>query len=425
MVLLSKKYVKRWKTNAWNLGLIRRGKERRRNLARSMQTLARSTQQKQKGLESSPFSIAPKSTPPLPKHPEQTETMLPPSSQPQKRQSLPAAMSHGKVHDPETPRSNKRKRVEPDLNDERVTLLRPKHQGHKRSSTVGESIMSAPPHRLSRTPYRSRIDVSQFGDGSLLSESSIKQGRRLTPSTKSDSTRTDYFRLKSLGIDPDTPVVPLTKKRVRTDSEVDETSRTSLHRPASSLTMTAASPSGHSGTRQNKLLASNPQSQNSFKPDDDDEAFFASIRAVRETLADSTSWFQTERETIERSMTPQPSTTPPKKETAAERRLREIRERGHTPSRSEIRLRAMGDKALLPKGFWDGEGMGRSLIGKGKGKGKERLPDHTVARSTGMGFAALGKQMLPSGLANGHGREADTKEDEGKAGASVDDAIEL
>ncbi len=54
----------------------------------------------------------------------------------------------------------------------------------------------------------------------------------------------------------------------------------------------------------------------------------------------------------------------------------------------------MGDKALLPKGFWDGEGMGKSLYGdgKGRGKGKEVVREEPKAHSERKGFAALGTE---------------------------------
>ena len=55
MILLARKYSRLWKQHAWSLGLIRRGRERRQGLARSMQSLAKSTQQRQEQMSRSTF----------------------------------------------------------------------------------------------------------------------------------------------------------------------------------------------------------------------------------------------------------------------------------------------------------------------------------------------------------------------------------
>ena len=278
----------------------------------------------------------------------------------------------------------------------------------------------------------------------------MKQARRLAPNTKSDTTRTDYFRLKALGIDPDTPVVPLTKKRTRNEVDVNGAPKAIKSSPQPPPSSNATeTPAAQTPTQKPSIP---------FKPaDDDDEALFASLRSVREALAESEQWMQSERQSIERqsterTATPQTNASSADNETPAQRRLREIQERGHTPSRTEVRLRAMGDKALLPKGFWDGEGMGTSLYGKGKGKDVEAmtptpLPGPPFQPSQPrMGFAALGAQ----GRMNGplgvqrqmnsqfgmHGQVNNqfdmqtmsggrSQEPEQRTGASVEDAIEL
>lgn len=270
------------------------------------------------------------------------------------------------------------------------------------------------------------MDISKVPEGSMLHDTLMKQARRLAPNARSDTTQTDYFRLKALGIDPDTSVVPVTRKRTWKEADlngIDNTTRSPLQ---------TASPANMAHQpRLSDLPSTTPSAPAPTSADDDDDALFAQIRSVREALAESEQWMHAERQNIERSMTPQTSISPTsaETETPAERRLREIKERGHTPSRSEIRLRAMGDKALLPKGFWDGEGMGRSLIGKGKQREEfptpkpigqwqpQPPPRGQRGFAPPMGFAAIGGQ----GQMNGFGRD----EDEGKKGASVEDAIEL
>ena len=442
-VLLAKKFLRRWKANAWNMGLMRRAKERRRNLAESIQNSAKSELQKQKNRQISLSSLASstggsESPDGLQKH--SGDTMLPPLTPLQKRQSLPAEFRDGQSQ-LENSTGTKRKREDSDKDVDQGTPRRTKSD-HKRSRTIGDSIMSAPPHHMTRTPYKSRMDVSKVKNGSLLSDILMRQARRLAPNARSDTTRTDYFQLKALGIDPDTPVVPLTKKRTRDEMEIDGAMGTAL-----------SSPRPSNGTR---LSVSQPATQNhptSAKASgsaDDDEELFSQIRSIREALAESEQWCRSERQSLEKSMTPQPEDSAPKNETPAQRRLREMKERGRTPSRTEVRLRAMGDKALLPKGFWDGEGMGMSLVGKGKGKGKSKevttplLPPGRRQEPVGApprGFAALattrggqtsglfkGGPLFPPAAANHQdhqGRRQGAAEAQKQEGSSAEDAIEL
>lgn len=356
-------------------------------------------------------------------------TMPPPPTPPQKRQSLPPDFDKDQSQ-LENSTGTKRKRGDLGSSVDQGT---PRHTKiyHKRSRTIGgDSIMSAPPHHIIRTPYKTRMDVSKVKDGSLLSDILMRQARRLAPNARSDTTRTDYFQLKARGIDPDTPVVPSTKKRTRDEMEIEGAE--------SSMGTVLLSPRSTQSTR---LSASQSATQTQPNPpkasgsaDDDDEELFAQIRSVREALAESEQWCRSERESIEKSMTPQPETSPPNNETPAQRRLREIRERGRTPSRTELRLRAMGDKALLPKGFWDGEGMGLSLVGKGKQKEVAApLPPSKQREQVGApprGFASLEKRGQTNGFTNGPFPHAGSQrqqaaEAQKQTGSSADDAIEL
>ena len=374
--------------------------------------------------------------------------MVPPAEPTRKRQSLPADFGPEQAPS-DTAAGTKRKRDDP-IPSANEILPRPTKIGHRRSQTVGNS-MSAPPYRIARPLHRPRVDASQVPQRSMFHDVLMKQARRLAPNAKSDTTRTDYFRLKALGIDPDTPVIPLTKKRTRNVVEVNGASKTIKSSPQ-------ASPSSHTdktSTAQTSIQKSSPHSKSA---DDADEALFASLRSVREALAESEQWMQSERQSIERqsterAATPQTNASSPDNETPAQRRLREIKERGHTPSRTQIRLRAMGDKALLPKGFWDGEGMGKSLYGKGKERDVDAMtptplpgPSFQPSQQMGpsrMGFAALSAQAHMNGQSGlqrqMHNRPGQmngqfgmqnmsgvrSEEAEQKTGASVEDAIEL
>ena len=370
----------------------------------------------------------------------QTKVIPPPSEPPHKRQSLPADFGPEKLQS-EAAAGTKRKRD--DAIQSAIEILpRPTKVSHRRTQTLGNSI-SAPPYRISRPVRRSRLDVSKVPEASLIHETLMKQARRLAPNAKSDTTRTDYFRLKALGIDPDTPVVPLTRKRTRDEVRTNGATKAVKSSPQTPASKLATKPS----MAQSSTHTPHTPSQSTS---DQDEALFASLRSVRQALAESEQWMQTERQSIERqsgqrTATPQTSASPPITETPAQRRLREIKERGHTPSRTEVRLRAMGDKALLPKGFWDGDGMGTSLYGKGKGKEDSstptpmRGPSVQCSQPMGppmMGFAALGAGGLMNGQLGIQGQMngqlgapvmsgARQDDNQQKSGTSVEDAIEL
>ena len=338
-----------------------------------------------------------------------------------KRQSLPSDFKPFTSDLSRIDVDNKRKRVEGETSQDSVLKQR-KTNGHKRSQTLGNSAVAFPHHGFRHRLHRLSPQAPKQSSSTLLSNTMLKQARNGTPNVKSDTTHTDYFRLKALGINPNTPRVPLTKKQKSTSGTTH-----SAERVTKSAQMNPQVPNGHTNG-QNKEILDVHKSENQSR-NDDDEAFFASIRTIRDTLADSTCWFQAERQSLERSMTPQtqrsevdaPSSSK-HTETAAERRLREIRERGHTPSRSEIRLRALGDKAALPKGFWDGEGTGTSSYGQGKVQQRPASAMEQNDKSMGLGFAALSNRTNKgNGDINGHwtpGLPTQT-------GASVDEAIEL
>ena len=345
---------------------MRKGRERRRNFAKSLQASANKSTHRH--LNSGSFGGFDSSGSTLGEEQGPARPMPPPSEIPRKRQSLPDLALE--VRGSEAGIGTKRKRDDP-LPRAGESVFRPTKIHHRRSQTLGNS-MSAPSIRPSSS-HRTRVDISKAPEGSMLYETLMKQARKVNPNAKSDTTRTDYFRLKALGIDADTPVVPSTKKRNWDSAQFNGASKSSKSSPLPHSLSAFASKSSPVGSPTQKP-------HNAPKPavaEDEDEALFAQLRSIREALAESQQWMQSERQSLERSMTPQaksrsqsyqtrPQTstvnvTPSdSNETPAQRRLREIRERGHTPSRTEMRLRAMGDKALLPKGFWDRGDMGQS-----------------------------------------------------------------
>lgn len=329
------------------------------------------------------------------------------SNSSKKRQSLPAQLSESNEHALDAPAINgaKRKRDESDHVTGQSTPPQFK-ASHSRSNTLGGSVMSAPPNRRSQTKMSSSIDPNRIGDGSLLGDILMRQARRVAPHVKSDTTHTSYFKLKAMGLDPDTPIVPATNKR-RAPSTM-----------TSSLSEASNKANDESSDQQIKKPRLQPQQ-------DDDEELFASLRAVRETLADSTSWFQSERATMERTLTPRTSATPQEVSRTAQREPQGFTAKPRTPTRTELRNKALGDKSLLPNGFGDSP----------KAASEQSIKNDNFNRSEGRnmetplkakGFAALAKH----GSLNGGPSRAAFGQDSSKgpmkaAGASQDDAIEL
>ena len=413
MILLSKKYLRKWKKLAWNLGVMRRGRKQRQKFSQSIQNRAEITKgRSHEAGGSSVFDVGRAQNGSL-EHLEpmtrENKSTLSAALSSQKRQSLPAEIRAEPSSGTQMPKSTKRKLDHSEFpEDGRKT--RPHVSSHKRSHTVGSSLnanlsSSAPPHPHSQSSRNSNLTT--LSDESISNDSIIRQARRIAATLHSDTTHTDYFRLKALGVNPDTPIVPLTKSRAIT-REGDRGAFKTPDKPARAA---------HNKTHLPDQRSINELKTNASSSKDDEE-LFASLRAIRSTLAESTAWFQSERENIERSMTSSRTSKSPsssKQETPAERRLREFRERGHTPSRSEVRMRAMGDKSLLPASFWDGERQEGSYRGGPKGKrtsddwgnGKElqrgQKRRETASESTGIGFAALVNQQSTQNGVAGHG----------------------
>ena len=402
--MLSRKYFKKWRVNAWSTSLTRKGRDRRRNFAKSIQDLACSTRRRQSDLEALPRSVC---------------TARPNRIDEGSNRAVPAEHNYQK-----SAVGVKRK-----LGD---TIMRTSHQtpkqtkiNHRHSHTSGNSSTSASPYGISHSPRSPRRDIAGVAEGSLLDEILMKQARRLAPTARSDTTKTDYFRLKALGIDPDTPIVPRTKERV-TAPMVSFGEGKSVRVSPERQAFTSRQPASRS------VLSAYPSDVNAQATvASDEDALFAQIRSVREALAESEKWFQSERQSIERSLTSLQTEVSlpnsiPDIETPAQRKLKEIKQRGPIPSRSELRIQAMGDRALLPNGFWDGPGMELKLIEERSKTTETRDSDlalsHIEQRGPGgsTGFAALAHT---NGISTGGVQRQ--KREEQKGGVSAEDAIEL
>ena len=385
----------------------RRGKERRRTLAQSIRNNSQSPSPKLLQFDESPFSkiLRSKTKSSLSKD---FVDMPPPSVKEKFVKTLPARLGEEEY----SPSNNlglvgvKRKREE-DNSLAKENLQSNPNLRHKHSSTVGTFTSSAPSHKAIQRSLRKSVDLSRAGDGSLLGNTLMRQARRLAQNAKSDTTQTDYFKLKAMGLDPDTPIVPESKKRPRAATITG--GNAASHEKSSALTMHKP-----------------PAPSTPSKPlDDEDETFFTSIRSVRDTLADSTSWFQTERQSIERSMTPKINGLPSRSEMPAERRLREFRERGPAPTRAELRQRAIGDQSLLPNELLSSPQANSISQGKQRAQTDKQVSSKMAAGKS-MGLAALSEQRQGKEMVNGNVGQYDRDMSPfQQKGALTEDVIEL
>ncbi|MCJ1476861.1 hypothetical protein MMC13_005530 [Lambiella insularis] len=395
--LLGKKYLQRWKDNAWKKGLLRKGKERRRNFAQSMQALSRSTIERLNIDNKSQHRSAVDHSdqmppPPIPEKPANTTS---------KSKSLAKGVENVK------PQQKSHQDHEQDLSgSSKLSHSRPIKHHHRRSHTLGSASQLSKSSGVASSQSTFDPMAPQFDRESLLSESVLKKARRLVLGP-TDTTRTDYFLLKARGIDPDTSVVPATRKRRISDLEQVNSKRASIMpSPASSRLESSSRPHSHS------MPSFTPKKPANIRVDDEDDELFTQMRQVKEAMSESISWFREEREKSELSRSNSVSTEKPA-ETEKERRLREFKS---TPSRTEVRLRETGAHGLLPKNWGQRKTDGETPNGQ--------YPSPITGREfeRPMGFHAFTTRHSPQESTSSQGINDTFRM---ASGASPDDAIEL
>ena len=405
---------------------MRKGKERRRTFAQSMQALSQSTGRQSLGSShSAEFGTR-----------VQGLLMPPPVkiSEPSlKRKSLPNGSNIEPQH-----RTSKKRQHDADekhaLSSSILTNGRPTKAHHKRSRTVGnvdelsQSQSQSQSQSLSSKGsdrHRPSASTSSFnGNASLVSESMIKEARRFVPGP-TDTTRTDYFLLKARGIDPDTPIVPrVARKRRISDYALPEAKNKPVRlsppsRAPKSTTQVAGKynsasvpRSAHTSHVNGELPSSLAKGKDQLG--DEDDELFMQMRAVKEAMSESINWFREEREKSTRSEEGGEG----RPETPAEKRLREFQR--DTPSRTSIRLKETGARGLWPR-----------VPGKGKSNNLSSKPEHPDSDGLGHHMPFLVNQTNDTGRPMGFSalkKEVSTKtakDASAGTGASADDAIEL
>ncbi|KAL8913427.1 MAG: hypothetical protein Q9171_001720 [Xanthocarpia ochracea] len=418
-VLLSRKYFGRWKYNAWTRKLLRKGKERRATFARTMQQMAKSSRRQRNHTHVSSQSSGTGKLPDISTTDMQRSNMAPPPP-PQahsKRKSLPTDFKPDELPNAEIAFSNKRKRQEPSTESQSSkqsprTSVQPHH---KRSRTMGDS-------RRPLSVYEGLADFSHLDENTYDNEQVLQQARRLIGHAKLDTTRGDYFALKSRGIDPDTPLLPQPViKRSRVDEQIERVQN--LLKPSSPAAAKSTNQPGHLPSRNKRVssqavqvnpgaaVSSNAKSAES--PDD----LLAQVRKVREALAEGTAWFQAEREKSERLSSSRSSEAPLHVQQHSRIQLHSQppdtrpQEWRPTPTRAQVRLEKTKANGLLPPD-WDWN----KSVTEWKLRGGTGSPRRSASRDrSGTATPVITPQKKPIGFAtvtNGLGQRTVKMPDE-------------
>ncbi|KAL8828168.1 MAG: hypothetical protein Q9191_002744 [Dirinaria sp. TL-2023a] len=313
-LLLGKKYFGFWKRKAWSCGLLRKARERRKNFASWMGELSQGPQNRSSEHDSLGQGLGHGTL--------NQKSALQTQSQPlDRRKSLPVeALREPQIKTGSSAESQRR---------------------------IWSSNAMRKPLRYSKVHYKASRSVRNKPLSAVSASSAGKM----------DTTCTDYFRLKAVGLDPDTPVVPLTsKKRPRGEDSPKSEKRfkSALNRLREGLPV---DPPSEESNRDGKISVLQPHRPSTHSGEDGDESLFVRSRKLREIMAESISWLRSERARSERSSKGiiRPLTDGISVPTNSEDSWPAL-------SRTEQRLRATGAHGLLPKA-WEGNPSWRDVNG--------------------------------------------------------------
>ncbi|KIW20694.1 hypothetical protein PV08_01271 [Exophiala spinifera] len=193
--------------------------------------------------------------------------------------------------------------------------------GHKRSKTMSTSsepssssvLGGRPPVPVFHSSTNRPPHVSIFSGKSVFGRStSIQDLRRSSMEQKMDNTHTDYFRLKAMGLDPETPIVPDTKETLAIRKRKEEEERRSVlararRRPfvpsSAQSSPPSASPQPVFAPIETSPLISRSTTPIvvSKKPVVEDD-FLKQIREAREALKEQEDWFKQQAVEFEREV---------------------------------------------------------------------------------------------------------------------------
>ncbi|KAG9952421.1 hypothetical protein KCU85_g2046, partial [Aureobasidium melanogenum] len=365
---LSYRYGKRWREICWRRRLARQGRERRKRAKKDQS--ARELKRKL-AAEKDAVDDFLKST---------RSTVNLGASLRDSRLSLDSQI------DGQTP-----------LEDERdQSIMRDSH-GNKRLKSLDNIDLETPKRKQpAATPRSNFLSFSMLGS----------QNR---PAISSTPSRSNYFRLKALGINPvgETNPTPQAKKRLREDSEEAQVQAQPPNKKSQTPpSAVAARPSDFarphtSGSAVTKSVSSGPTATTSLsKARQEDEELFARARAARQAMADSSAWYRSEirKDDTRRKEEAGRSLTSPSMERARElARLRSARPGAASPNVPAYRLR---ESRFVPRAQYNLaiEKARQKIESRSRSPSRLSTPgaSQSPSRSAGKGFMAMSTAKAPS-----------------------------
>ena len=298
VIALSKKYVKKWRTIAWRKGLLRRAPERRRRFAESLRQMAIDTaRHKEEELMASFSSRKSENADQQEKIGVSTDSIPTHSTSSKKRKSADIE-NH---FTPDRNSRNKRTRLDQDQNEQMTPSGRIK-PNHKRSAIEDNPKLSER-DELINTLIATRDDYTYLANGSESSYKILQKIRTLLPPVKLDDTRSDYFMLKSLGIDPDTPIIPRTSRKRHSSDDIQNTPNKRLKESPPTKSEPALSP--HSGNPQGRSPSPLRKSSHKYRDqsktaqlidfDETENELLAVRRKLNNKVTDVIDWYRGQR----------------------------------------------------------------------------------------------------------------------------------
>jgi hypothetical protein len=306
---LSIKYFRRWKSIYWRRILNRNAQSRREQLAKSVRNASQRKARGDDELEAILEAQKQKErihAEQLRRSREVSDPKNPVTGTCQGQQkNTQAGHKRKSLHDSEVgPATN--------TNAPRKSAKCPGHRRSQTMSGVGTMPQASSNTQPTVSPSSIRLSSSAFSGRSNFPDRNSKANlQRSTSGHKTDLTHTDYFRLKALGIDPETPIFPDTKSSLeRKRRRQEELSSPPPRKRASTFSSVKVNKLGQDEiTSAETSIPSfhNPQPQVAQKPDtknddDDDDDFLRQIREVRAALSEDTEWFRTQAAQIEKEV---------------------------------------------------------------------------------------------------------------------------
>ncbi|KAG9963211.1 hypothetical protein KCU61_g3962, partial [Aureobasidium melanogenum] len=245
-------------------------------------------------------------------------------------------------------------------------------------------------------------------------------GSQNRPAISSTPSRSNYFRLKALGINPvgETNPTPQVKKRLREDSEEAQAQAQPPNKKSQTPpSAVVARPSGAarplaSGSAVTKSISSGLTATVSLsKARQEDEELFARARAARQAMADSSAWYRSEirKDDTRRNEEAGRSLTSPSMERARElARLRSSRPGAASPDVPAYRLR---ESRFVPRAQYNLaiEKARQKIESRSRSPSRLSTPraSQSPSRSAGKGLMALStaKAQTSSLLAPSEGQD--------------------